>query len=59
MVESLVEEYRDRFTVHLKVENELNPGEFKLETKREKVVKDFKLQLQDFKDALNLPSWNE
>lgn len=55
-VESLVEEYRDRFTIHLKMKNELNPGEFKLETKRETVVKDFKLQLQDFKDALNLAS---
>lgn len=59
MIESLVEEYRNRLTVHLTMEAECKPGEFKFETKRETVVKDFKLQLQDFKDALNLPSWNE
>lgn len=59
MIESLVEEYRNRVTVHLTMEEDCNPGEFKFETKRETIVKDFKLQLQDFKDALNLPSWNE
>lgn len=59
MIESLVEEYRNRLTVHLKMEEDFNPGEFKFETKRETIVKDFKLQLQDFKNALNLPSWNE
>lgn len=59
IIKSLVEEYRDRLTVHLTIEEDCNPGEFKFETKRETIVKDFKLQLQDFKDALNLPSWNE
>jgi len=59
MIESLVEEYRNRLTLHLKMDDDLNPGEFKFETKRETIVKDFKLQLQDFKGALNLPLWNE
>lgn len=59
MINNLVEEYRNRLTVHLTMEEDCNPGEFKFETKRETIVKDFKLQLQDFKDALNLPSWNE
>jgi flagellar biosynthesis/type III secretory pathway protein FliH len=59
MINSLVEEYRNRLTVHLTMVEDCNPGEFKFETKRETIVKDFKLQLQDFKDALNLPSWNE
>jgi len=59
MVNSLVEVYRNRLTVHLSMEEDFKPGEFKFETKRETIVKDFRLQLRDFKDALNLPSWNE
>lgn len=58
LLSELIQEYENRLTVRLTTDSELNPGEFKFETKREQVVRDFKKQLKDFKESLNLPTWD-
>lgn len=55
LVESLQKEYADTTGIVIRVSNHCNPGEFQLETNREKVVRDFRQMLKDFKDSLILP----
>jgi len=54
-VESLVEEYGGRSGVILRVGSTCKPGEYQLETNKEKVVRDYKIILNDFRESLNLP----
>lgn len=54
-VESLQKEYAESSCVVLRVSKHCNPGEFQLETNREKVVRDFQQMLKDFKESLILP----
>jgi len=55
LVESLREEFADTTGVVVRVSKHCNPGEFQLETSREKVVRDFRQMLKDFKESLILP----
>ncbi len=55
LVESLQKEYADSSGVVIRVSKHCNPGEYQLETNREKVVRDFRQMLEDFKQSLILP----
>lgn len=44
-------------TLIIRVDADLNSGEFRLETNRETVVQEFRTLLKDMKASLNLPSW--
>ncbi|MDG5766749.1 FliH/SctL family protein [Balneolales bacterium ANBcel1] len=55
LVESLQNEYAEATGVVVRVSSHCNPGEFQLETNREKVVRDFRQMLHDFKESLILP----
>lgn len=54
-VESLVEEYGGRSGIILRVGSTCKPGEYQLETNKEKVVRDYKVILNDFRESLTLP----
>ncbi|MDI6401984.1 FliH/SctL family protein [Balneolaceae bacterium ANBcel3] len=54
-VESLQEKYAEKTGVVLRIGKQCNPGEFQLETNQEKVVRDFRQMLHDFKESLILP----
>ncbi|MCC5926862.1 MAG: hypothetical protein JJU41_09920 [Bacteroidetes bacterium] len=54
-VESLVEEYGGRSGIILRVGSTCKPGEYQLETNKEKVVRDYKVILNDFRESLALP----
>ncbi len=55
MVASLVTEYEGSTGVMVRVGNTCKPGEYQLETSRERIVRDFREILKDFKDSLILP----
>lgn len=55
MVESLVAEYEGSTGVIVRVGKNCKPGEYQIETSRERIVRDFRQMLGDFKDSLILP----
>ncbi len=55
MVEELVETYDGATGVIVRVGSRCKPGEFQLETNRERIVRDFRQMLNDFKESLILP----
>lgn len=55
MVASLITEYEGSTGVMVRVGNTCKPGEYQLETSRERIVRDFREILKDFKDSLILP----
>jgi len=59
LINDIREDYAPGATVNVRVNSELNTGEFKLETSRETVVHKFNVMLQDLKDSLTLPSWTQ
>lgn len=56
-IKNLVEELTPNTAINIRTNNELKPGEFKLETKREDIVHKFEEMLKDFRTSLTLPSW--
>lgn len=56
-VRTIKEDNAPQTTVNIRINKELNPGEFKLETSRESIVQQFNTLLQDLKESLNLPAW--
>lgn len=56
-VHAIKEDNAPRTTINIRMDKDLNPGEFKLETKNESVVQQFGTLLQDLKESLNLPVW--
>lgn len=54
-VQSLVEEYGGRSGIILRVGSTCKPGEYQLETNKEKVIRDYKVILGDFRESLTLP----
>ncbi len=54
-VETLQKKYAESTGIVLRVSKHCNPGEFQLETNREKVARDFRQMLHDFKESLILP----
>lgn len=54
-IESLEKQYADSTGVVVRISERCNPGEYQLETNREKVVRDFRQMLHDFKESLILP----
>lgn len=56
-VRAIKEDNAPQTTVNIRINKELNPGEFKLETSRESIVQQFNTLLQDLKESLNLPVW--
>lgn len=56
-ISALKEEYASGTSVYIRVDNDFNPGEYKLESSRETIVHTFKTMLQDLKKSLTLPSW--
>ncbi len=55
LAESLITEYGENTGVILRVGKNCKPGEYQLDTNREKIVRDFRQMLYDFKDSLILP----
>ena len=55
--QELLEKYAPELSLSIRTTERCNPGEFEFETDRETVVYRFKEQLRDFRDNLNLPSW--
>lgn len=58
-ISRLKEEYAAPATLYIRVNEEFNPGEYKIESSRETIVHSFKTMLTDLKKSLNLPSWNQ
>jgi flagellar biosynthesis/type III secretory pathway protein FliH len=56
-VSKLKEEYAPNTPVNIQISEEINPGEFKLETRNETVIQNFKVMMSDFRQTLTLPSW--
>ncbi len=55
MVQELVDGYDGATGVIVRVGNTCKPGEFQFETNRERIVRDFRQMLADFKESLILP----
>jgi flagellar biosynthesis/type III secretory pathway protein FliH len=55
MVQGLAERYEGTTGVIVRVGNTCKPGEYQLETSRERIVRDFGKMLSDFKESLILP----
>lgn len=55
LAESLIKEYGESTGIILRTGKYCKPGEYQLETNREKIVRDFKQMLYDFKESLILP----
>lgn len=58
-IDRLKEDFSSQTPVYIKTDKDLKPGEFILETNSETVVHKFETMLDDFKDSLSLPSWNQ
>lgn len=56
-IEAIKRDYSPQTPLNIRVDKDFNSGEFKLETRRETVVHQFKTLLSDLKDSLSLPSW--
>lgn len=56
-VNQLKEEYAPNTPINIKIGEGINPGEFKLETRNETVIQNFKDMMTDFRQNLTLPSW--
>lgn len=56
-VEEVIEEFAPHTSVNIRINPQLNPGEFNLETTEENIVHNFQEMLRDFKRNLTLPSW--
>jgi flagellar biosynthesis/type III secretory pathway protein FliH len=54
-VESLIKKLGDSTGITIRMSKHCNPGEYQLETNREKIVRDFRQMLNDFKESLILP----
>ncbi|MEX2657559.1 MAG: hypothetical protein WD272_08605 [Balneolales bacterium] len=54
-IEKLHRQYAEKTGVVIRVSDRCNPGEYQLETNREKIVRDFRNMLNDFKESLILP----
>lgn len=57
LVRSILKRYADGLTVQLQEDKHLKPGEFVFETDRKKVVRTYKMMLDDLKKNLSLPDW--
>jgi flagellar biosynthesis/type III secretory pathway protein FliH len=57
-VDHLVEQYAAKSGIMLRVGNNCKPGEYQLESNRQKVVRDFKMLLDDFRESLILPQFD-
>jgi len=57
-VDHLVEQYSAKSGLMLRVGNTCKPGEYQLESNRQKVVRDYKMLLNDFRDSLMLPEFD-
>ncbi len=55
MVDALQKEFAETTGVVIRVSKYCKPGEYQLETNREKIVREFRLVLEDFKESLILP----
>ena len=56
-VEKLAKEFAPNTSINIKVGEDCNPGEFRLESNHETVVHNFRESLKDFMNSLALPSW--
>ncbi len=56
-VKKILKRYEEQHPVKVQVCEECKPGEFRLETDNETVLRDFRLMLADFKKSLKLPKW--
>jgi flagellar biosynthesis/type III secretory pathway protein FliH len=54
IVESRIEAMPDSDHIVLRASGELNPGEYRVDTNREQIVKQFRKNLQDFRESVNL-----
>lgn len=57
-VNKLKAEYAPHTPVNIRAEKGIKPGEFRLETRNETVIRDFKAMLDDFRQSLTVPSWS-
>ncbi len=57
LTKKLVKQYNDELTVKVQVKDSCKPGEFILENGQAKVVRNFKILLNDFKKSLSIPDW--
>lgn len=54
IVESRIEAMPNADHIVLRASGELNPGEYRVDTNREQIVKQFRKNLQDFRESVNL-----
>jgi len=54
IVESRIEAMPNADHIVLRASSELNPGEYRVDTNREQIVKQFRKNLQDFRESVNL-----
>lgn len=57
LMEELVSTYAQEVPVAIRLDESLLPGEFRLETNREHVAREYHTLLKDFKESLSLPPW--
>lgn len=58
-IDKIKKEYAAGTPIHIRVNKEFKPGEYKLESNRETIVHTFKTMLKDLKKSLTLPSWTQ
>jgi len=58
-LEQLKERVAPELPVVIRVSDSCKPGEYRLETDREVVVRDYRKMLEDFRLSLSLPSWRD
>ncbi|MEX2601688.1 MAG: FliH/SctL family protein [Balneolaceae bacterium] len=59
LMEKLILKYAQEIPVSVHSDESLLPGEFRLETDRERVAREYRALLKDFKDSLTLPTWKQ